>query len=295
VAADERYDGPFCLLSAVDNRRDTRMLSAVLEHDPTHDDLRAFRRRFTMALAARDVTRGGITTEGSALSPEPWAELVRGGPPHIWTLHVLAEVGTVVWRAGASARKRLAAQQPQWPQGRPRTQAAQAAARTKKRVATRRAALCTHRDLGVQRHLSTTARKSWWRLTRGLPQVRTLRALMDQVSALFARRCRPQAALDQWAKVRRRLVRFPQGGETLTQRLSPTWEKALTVLDDQLLPATSHAVERGNRRDRKRQKQVYRVRTYAQSSARLALDMWREAQGEGRQHTLHTLHEARAA
>jgi hypothetical protein len=29
VAADERYDGPFCLLSAVDNRCDTRILSDV--------------------------------------------------------------------------------------------------------------------------------------------------------------------------------------------------------------------------------------------------------------------------
>ena len=26
VAADERYDGPFCMLSAVDNRRDKRLL-----------------------------------------------------------------------------------------------------------------------------------------------------------------------------------------------------------------------------------------------------------------------------
>ena len=30
-------------------------------------------------------------------------------------------------------------------------------------------------------------------------------------------------------------------------------------------------------------------------SARLALDMWREAQGAGRHQTLHTLHEARAS
>jgi len=68
-----------------------------------------------------------------------------------------------------------------------------------------------------------------------------------------------------------------------------------TPIHDKLLPSTSNAVERGNRRYRKRQKQVYRVRTQAQISARLALDMWREAQGAGRRQTLHTLHEARAA
>ena len=71
-------------------------------------------------------------------------------------------------------------------------------------------------------------------------------------------------------------------------------EKALTFLDDTLLPSTSNAVERGNRRYRKMQKSVYRVRTHAQISARLALDMWREAQAEGRQQTLALLHLARA-
>jgi len=42
VAADELYDGPFCVLSAVDNRRYKRILYDVLDHDPTHDDIRAF-------------------------------------------------------------------------------------------------------------------------------------------------------------------------------------------------------------------------------------------------------------
>jgi len=42
VAADALYDGPFCLLSAVDNRCDKRLLSEVLDHDPTHADIRAF-------------------------------------------------------------------------------------------------------------------------------------------------------------------------------------------------------------------------------------------------------------
>jgi hypothetical protein len=62
----------------------------------------------------------------------------------------------------------------------------------------------------------------------------------------------------------------------------------------QLLPSTSNAVERGNWRYRKMQKSVYRVRTQEQISTRLALDMWREAQAEGRQQTLASLHRARA-
>ena len=117
---------------------------------------------------------------------------------------------------------------------------------------------------------------------------------MEQVYALFDRRCRTQTALDKLAKLRRWLLRFPQVGATLKKLFSPTLEKALTFLDDTLLPATSNAVERGNRRYRKMQKQVYRVRTQGQINARLALDMWREAHAEGRQQTLAALHRARA-
>jgi hypothetical protein len=71
-------------------------------------------------------------------------------------------------------------------------------------------------------------------------------------------------------------------------------DKALTFLDDKLLPSTSNAVERGNRHYRKMQKRVYRGRTPGQIRARLALDMWREAYAEGRQQTLASLHRARA-
>ncbi len=117
---------------------------------------------------------------------------------------------------------------------------------------------------------------------------------MEQVSALFDRRCRTQTALAKLAKLRRRVQRFTFLGDTLKKLFAPTLDKALTFLDDRLLPATSNAVERGNRRYRKMQKHVYRVRTQVQIGARLALDMWREAQGEGRHQTLQTLHEARA-
>ena len=194
----------------------------------------------------------------------------------------------------ASARKALAAQQPKLGKGRPSTPAAKQAARTKKRLAEQRAALFSSRYLFVQRHLNKTERKTLWRVSRGLPQLQALRAIMEQVYALFDRRCRTQTALDKLAKLRRRVQRFTSLGDTLKKLFAPTLDKALTFLDDRLLPATSNAVERGNRRYRKRQKHVYRVRTQAQIGARLALDMWREAQGEGRHQTLQTLHEARA-
>ena len=47
---------------------------------------------------------------------------------------------------------------------------------------------------------------------------------------------------------------------TLNKLFSENLDKALTFLDDSLLPSTSNAVERGNRRHRKMQKTVCRVR-----------------------------------
>jgi hypothetical protein len=294
VAADELYDGPFCVLSAVDNRCDKRILYDVWDHDPTHEDIRAFLRRLQTALAARDLTLRGMTTDGSALYPTPLAEVFRGVPHQRCQCHVVQDIVKAVVKAVASERKRLAAQQPQLPRGRPSTKAAKQAARTKKRLAAQRAALCASRYLFVQRHLNKTERKTLWRVSRGLPQLQALRALMEQVYALCDRRCRTQTALDKLAKVRRRVQRFPSLADTLKKLFAPTLEKALTFLDEKLLPSTSNAVERGNRCYRKMQKSVYRVRTPAQISARLALDMWREAQAEGCQHTLALLHRARA-
>jgi hypothetical protein len=135
--------------------------------------------------------------------------------------------------------------------------------------------LFTHRHVFVTHHLSQSARKRFWHITRGLPQLREVRALMEQVSALFDRRCRTQTALDKLAKLTRHLNRFTQLGESLKKLFSPTLEKALVFLDNTLLPSTSNAVERGNRRYRKRQKSIYSVRTQEQIRARIALDMWR--------------------
>src|SRR5437773_10857707 len=52
-AADELYDGPFCILSAVANRCYKRMLYDVLDPDPEHDYIRAFLGPPKTALYAR--------------------------------------------------------------------------------------------------------------------------------------------------------------------------------------------------------------------------------------------------
>src|SRR5262249_1824058 len=185
VAADELYDGPFCILSAVDNRRYKRILYDVLDHDPTHDDIRAFLHRLHTALAVRDLTLraltlGGMATGGSPLHPSPLAEVFRGVPHQLCQFHVVKDIVKAVVQAVARERKRLAAQQPKVPRGRPSTQAAQQAARTKKRLAAQRAALFASRYLFVQRHLNNTERKTLCRLNRGSPQLGPLRAGRDR-------------------------------------------------------------------------------------------------------------------
>src|SRR5438105_11457366 len=199
VAAAALYGGSFCILSAVDNRRYKRILYDVLDHDPTHADIRAFLGRLHTALVARGLTLCGVTTDGSALYPEPLKEVFGKVRHQICQFHVVAEVVKAVVGAVASARKGLAAQQPKLRKGRPSTPAAKTAARIKKRLEAQCTALFTSRYLFVQRHLNTTERKTLSRVSRGLPQLRGLRAVMEQVYALFDRRCRTQTALAKLA------------------------------------------------------------------------------------------------
>jgi len=116
---------------------------------------------------------------------------------------------------------------------------------------------------------------------------------MEHIYALFDRRCRTQTALDKLKKLRQWVRRFTWIGDTLKKVFAPTLDKALTFLDDELLPATSNAVERGNRRHRKMQKSVYRVRSHVRLEGRIALDMMRESRAENRARTTQTLHQAR--
>ena len=105
---------------------------------------------------------------------------------------------------------------------------------------------------------------------------------MEEVYRLFDRRCRTATALAKLAQLRARLRRFVRLREVLKKLFLPGLEKALVFLDEKLLGATSNAVERENRRYRKMQKTVYRVRTKHSIEARLALDLLRERQARSR-------------
>ena len=123
--------------------------------------------------------------------------------------------------------------------------------------------------------------------------MRALRGVVEEIHRLFDRRCRTETALTKLARLRAQVRRFQGLGPIFQKLRSPNLEKALTFLDDRLLGSTSNAVERGNRRHRKMQKTVYRVRTRATISGRIALDMFREAQGASREQTMKALHRSR--
>jgi hypothetical protein len=293
LAIDEVDDGPFCILSVVDNRRYNRLAFRVLDHEPTHKNVLAFLRELKAHLDERGLSVRGITTDGSSLYPRVLKKLWPEVPHQICQFHVLKEITKAVLHALAKLRKQMRAKIPQQRRGRPskeRQGQARKIARQKQRVAE----WFEHRHLFVRHHLTVAQRKRLRKLTRGLPQLRALRDIMEEVYRLFDRRCKTETALKKLEKLRRRVRRFKKLGQALNKLKSPDLEKALVFLDDKLLGATSNAVERGNRRFRKAQKSIYSARTKQHLEQRLALDMQREQRAAKRACSLKTLHHARS-
>jgi hypothetical protein len=216
AAVDELYEGPYCVLSAVDNRHYKRVLYEVLDHDATHTDIEAFLGRFKTALDERGVALKGITTAGSALYPEP-IRIVFGDVPHpLWPFHVIKDLTKGVVKAVAKERERLARSTPKVRRGRPssKEQAARRRARTRKALQQQISDVVQDRSLCVTRRLHASERKRLLHMPRGLPPLRTRREIMEHMDALFDRRCRTQTALDKLKKLRQWVQRFTWIGDT---------------------------------------------------------------------------------
>jgi hypothetical protein len=293
LAIDELYDGPLCVLSIVDHRTFKRLFYHVLDHDPAQEDMIAFFQRFQSAVQARQLTVRGITTAGSPLYPAAIAAVFGPVPHQLCEFHILKDLKQAILRAVAQVRKQLAAQQPHLKRGRPPREQ-RPLVQKRLRLQQKIADLFEYRHLFVQRHLPPAEQATLQPITRGLPQLRALRDILHEVYRLFDRRCRTASALAKLAHLRQRVQRFSPLCRVLKGLFSPTLEKALTFLDDRWLGATSQAVERGNRRYRKMQKTVYRVRTAAHITHRIALDRFREMAAHPRASTLTLLHAERA-
>jgi uncharacterized protein (DUF1697 family) len=294
VAADELYDGRFCILSIVDNHTFKRLFQRVLDHDPTQTDMHQFFSDFRGLLDARGLQMLAITTDGSELYPTVISTLFPGVAHQNCQFHALVNITDAVLHAVAKLRKTLSLSKPKLARGRP-NKANRKLSQKALRLQAKISDLFEHRFLFVRRTLTASERDTLSRITRRLPTLRTLRSIMEQVYRLFDRRCTTQTALCKLAVLRARVQRFTSVGRALQTLFSSALERALTFLDDSLLPATSNAVERGNRRYRKMQNSVYRVRAHHRIIGRLALDLWRDVLSVSRSPFILALHLQRPA
>ena len=290
VAADEIYDGPFCVLVMVDSIRRKRIAYEVLDRDPEKEDVLAFFKRVDMIFSSRGLKVLGVTTDASPLYPEPIATVWPKATHQVCEFHILKEITLSVLRAVAKVRKGILSRIPKINPGRPSTTAQKRKARRGKALRAKLTDLFNNRHLFVKHHLTVSEKKTVKRLTHGRSQLKALRQLMDDVYALFDRRCRTDTALAKLNKLRAKLRRFKNLNKTLQKINSHNIEKALMFLDDSLLEATSNSVEVANRRHRKMQKTIYRVRTEESITNRIALDMLRDQECMVHQDALAVLH-----
>jgi hypothetical protein len=295
LAADERDDGSFGVLSAVDPRRQRRLRYEVLDRVPTRADVLRFLARLNDPIRVRGRAVVGMTTDASPLSPRPVARVLPGTAHQVCAFPVQKALTQAVLRVRARLRKRRAAPAPARARGRPQgTKAAPARRDPAQAIRRRVAERFEHRPRFVRRHRDAGERAVLGRRARPDRPLRALRAIRDEVSRRFDRRCRPETALAKLARLRPRVRRYRSLGESLDKLNAPHLEQARPFLDDTLLPATSNAVERGNRRHRPMPKAVYRVRTLPARVGRLALDLERDHQGDGRSAPINCLHEGHA-
>ena len=266
----------------------------VLNHDPSAKDILALLRAFHKILEHRRVSLHGITTDGASLYTEPVRTVFPGVRHQICEFHVKKEMNKAVLKVVAQVRRELAqTQTKRSKRGRP-TKEEQAMIKRNDRIQAKIGALFEHRYLFVQKKLTASERKKFQEITKGLPELRKLREFVDEVYRLYDRRCRRSTALEKLRKLRERLKRFGRLSQLLKKIESPVLERSRVFLDDKKLPSTSNAVERGNRRFRKMQKTVYRVRTWEHIKQRIALDMFRDSRLPTRQRIIQWLHYARA-
>jgi len=266
----------------------------VLHHAPKSEDILELFESFHQILIERGLVVKGVTTDGSPLYTEPVRAVFPGVSHQMCEFHVKMEINKPVLKAVAQVRRELEkAKTKRSKRGRPTTKEDKAVIRKNARIQDKIGALFEHRYLFVQKTLTPKEREKFREITKGLPELRKLREIVDEVYRLYDRRCRTHTALEKLRQLRLRVKRFKHLSMILKKLESPTVDRSLLFLNDKQLPSTSNAVERGNRRFRKMQKTIYRVRTWSHVKHRIALDMFRDLRSPPRRQTLQSLHNAR--
>ena len=169
IAADELYDGPFCVLFIVDNHKFKRLYYAVLNHNhPTNEDITRFFRRFKQMLDARGLILKGITTDGSHIYSEPVANVFGQVKHQSCRFHIIKEITREILKVVTQARRQLKQKKTKRPRGRPCGQQAKQIAQKNQQVKEKIAALFEHRYLFVKHTLTRKERRYFNVLHEGL-------------------------------------------------------------------------------------------------------------------------------
>jgi hypothetical protein len=277
----------------VDAKSQRRILFQVLEGSPEKHDVAVLLSRFKTELVLHGLTLLGIVTDGSPLYPEAIAELFPGITHQVCRFHVIKEINKAVLRAVAAARRRLRARIPARPRGRPTKASRRACARIERLEALHKD-LFDHRYLFVRRNLKPSERSTLERISKPFPELHQLRGIVEEMYRLYDGRCKTLTAVKKLEALRMRLKRMGKLAKCLGRLASANTAKSLAYLDARGFPGTSNAVERGNRRHRKMQKSVYRVRTLERIRQRVSLDMLRERGMRARIQIIELLHDRRS-
>ena len=184
-------------------------MSRVLDHDPKSEDIQSLFDSFRKVLDERSLTVKGITTDGSSLYTEPVRAVFSGISHQMCEFHVKKEINKGVLKAVAHVRRELEkTKTKRTKRGRPTTKADKATIRKNERIDEKIGALFKQRYLFVQKNLTVKEHKMLKKITRGLPELRKLREIVDEVYGLYDRRCRRVTGLKKLQKLRERLKRF---------------------------------------------------------------------------------------
>ena len=259
----------------MDAKSQRRFIYQVLDKSPEKPDIVLLLSRFKKELAARGLSLLGITTDASSLYPEAIQELFPGVTHQLCRFHAIKELNKSVLGAAAGVRKEFKERIPKRPRGRPTKESRQASEEIS-RLEAQHKELFDNRYLYVQRELEKSERDTLERISEPFPELRQLRSVSEAIHQLYDGPNGMPEAVKKLEELRARVKENEKLSASMKRLFSPNLEKSLAFLDVKGFPGTSNAVERGNRRYRKMQKSVYRVRTLTHIRQRIALDMLRE-------------------
>ncbi len=266
LCIDEAYDGSYCIIYAVDPKYRKRVAFKIIEGEPSKEQVLEFL-QYLKDLGLKVL---GITTDGSPLYPEPIRQVFPSAKHQVCIFHIIKEINELVLKAVARYRRQLPP-----PAKRKRGRPSKDEKAPEDKYKRLREGLWEHRYLFVKKRLRKKEAKILKSLCRGHPVLADLRLLVDLAYKLFDRRCKIETARKKLEKIRKskRFRKISKLDPIIKKLCSRNLEKALEFLDDPMLEATSNAVEGVNRRHRKMQKTIYRVRTKLTIENRIKLDM----------------------